>query len=156
MQLSLARIREVFPHFNERPITESDFWKAAKRERVIVRELPLVVDGYYQHKGGRHYILINDRLSGLKWLHTALHEFCHYLFDAPEHMDNEVLFRRDAFSEGAVHARERFADAFALFAMLPFPSLLELQSEDLTENPWLANLVRDRIAARVHYPYLDG
>ncbi len=147
--LSLARIKAVFPHFNERPITEDDFWRAAKREKIIVREIPLAVDGYYQPKRGRHYILINSELTGVKWLHTALHEFCHYLFDVPGVPENHVMYRRPCGD--ASDPREMFADAFALVGLLPFPDLVRLQGEDLSDNAWLTQIVRDRIVVRADF-----
>jgi len=147
--LSLARIREVFPDFNVRAITEDDFWRAAKREKIIVREMPLLVDGYYQQKNGRHYILINKRLAGAKWLHTALHEFCHYLFDVPGPAENRVMYRRACGDP--TDLREVFADAVALVGLLPFPDLVRLQTEDLTDNPWLSNIVRARITVRADF-----
>lgn len=146
MNLMIDRVREIFPHFNLRAITEEDFWKAAKKSRIVVRELPLLVDGYYQRKRGRHFILIDKKLTGLRWLHTALHEFCHFLFDEP--VNDEALYRRGG--EDA-DRREKTADAFALIALLPFPDLVRIQKEDLSDNAWLANLVRDRIVVLTEY-----
>ncbi|MBX3266384.1 MAG: ImmA/IrrE family metallo-endopeptidase [Acidobacteria bacterium] len=155
---SLSRIREVFPEFNKRPITENDFWRACKRFRIIVKQLPLSVDGYCERRRGRYYILINSRLTGYKWLHTALHEFCHFLFDAPDQNENYVFYRRpydrDSIRDGmkrTVEARERFADAFALIAMLPMPELERLAHEDLTENHELLRLCQERIKVRADY-----
>ena len=39
MNLSLIKIRSVFPHFNERPITTDDFWDATKKAKVVVPSL---------------------------------------------------------------------------------------------------------------------
>jgi Zn-dependent peptidase ImmA (M78 family) len=144
MQFSLTKIRQLFPNFNERAISEHEFWRAAKKEKIIVRSMPLHVDGYYQQKNGKHYILINSGLQGPKWLHTALHEFCHYLFDAPG-ANSQALYRKQCGD--AEDPRERFADAFALICILPFSELLELQKEDLSDNPALGMLVRGRFGA---------
>lgn len=148
MNLALIRIREIFPHFNERPITEADFWRVAKKYKIIVRPLPLSVEGYYQRKKGRDYILINDKLTGLRWLHIALHELCHFIFDAPCETDGYTLFRG---SKAGSDRREQFADAFALIALLPFPDLVRLAHEDLTDDPWLLRLAHDRIIVRTIY-----
>lgn len=142
LTFTLARIKQIFPTFNELAVSEFDFWRAAKKERVVVKTVALIVDGYYQRKSGKHYILVSSYLKPTKWLHTALHEFCHYLFDAPGPQD-QVLYRRKCGDPN--DPRERLADAFALVAMLPFPELLEMQKQDLSDSPWLAELVRDRI-----------
>ncbi|CAN5354788.1 hypothetical protein BH10ACI2_BH10ACI2_00240 [soil metagenome] len=150
MNLSLARVKRVFPNFNKTAITENDFWRACKKHRIIVREIPLIVDGYYQQKRGRNYILINSNLrsNNRKWLHTAWHEFAHFLMDVPG--VNEALYRRPC---GDIHdPRERFADAFALICIVPFPDLLKLLEEEcLTFDPDLAALVSSRIVVRAEF-----
>ncbi len=150
MNLTLDRIFEIFPYFNDRPITENDFWRACKREKVIVKEMPLMVNGYYQFKRGRHYILLNNRLSGLTWLHTAFHEFCHYLFDAPMPGEEQTLYRRPCGDRD--DPRDMFADAFALICLLPFPELVRLaMEEDLSSNEQMLNLAMSRVEVRAKY-----
>lgn len=145
MNLSLEKIRSVFPQFNKTAITDMDFWRAAKKHKVIVRTLPLKVKGYYKYERGRHYILIDSRLSPLEFLHTALHEFCHYLFESPR-------LHTHAFYKGVYDTpEERFADAFALIAMLPMPDLIKLAGEDVSDDKWLLKLCQDRIAVRAYY-----
>jgi Zn-dependent peptidase ImmA (M78 family) len=148
MNLLLSRILEVFPHFNETEVTERDFWRACKQNRVIVRELPLMVDGYYEVRRGRHYILINNRLTGIKWRHTALHEFCHFLFDVPD-PGGQALF--SGHSAAGPDPREMLADAFALTCLLPFPELVRLASEGVPDDPWLMNLAGARVMVRTTY-----
>jgi len=144
MNISLAKIKEVFPNFNITALTENDFWRAAKKYRVIVRRMPLRVKGYYKPHRGRHYIMIDSRLTGLDFLHTALHEFCHFLFDMPE--VNEALYSgRDN------DTCEQFADAFALAAMIPLPELLNVGYDDLTGNVWLSRIIADRIVIYTRY-----
>lgn len=150
---SLARIREVFPNFNETPVTEAQLRKVCRKKeaRVHILTMPLLVDGYHVRKHGRNYIIINKKLTGDKWLHTALHEYCHFLFDAPDHGDY-VFFRRgdgcgdiesDRYLPEEVRRRkklrEKFADAFALAAMVPWPDVERLSREDHSENKrlWL-------------------
>lgn len=145
---SLKRIREVFPNFNKTPVTEIQFWKACKRCRIKVQSIPLPsIDGYHERKRGRNYIIINERLRGEKWLHTALHEFCHYLFDAPDHGD--YIFHRTPDGCGLwlpdPHEpeerkrrrlqREKFADAFGLACLIPKPEAILLSKEDQSESP---------------------
>lgn len=141
MNQLLSRIKEIFPHFNERAITEVEFWRAAKKEKVIVRSVPLMVDGYYQRYHGRHYILINEKLNGLTWLFTALHEFCHYLFHEPCDIDNYVLYRRGA---RVPDGRERQADAFAMIALFPINELKEVELACSFPDEWMISVINDR------------
>lgn len=140
---SLKRIRDIFPQFNERPIGEADFWRVCKSSKIIVKELPLQVDGYHKRYRGRDYILLNRTLTGRKWLHTALHELCHFLFDAPTESDNYASYRRT--NGDPADPRERFADAFALVCMIPFADLERLSREDLSDDPAMLSLCADRI-----------
>lgn len=141
---SLKRIREIIPKFNIEPIPEEEFWRVCKRFKIIVKELPLTVDGYHERKRERNYIILNRRLSGEKWLHTAFHELCHFLFDAPKTSENYVFFRGHGAEKDV---RERFADAFALACILPLPELKRLSCEDLSDNPERLDIFRDRIVA---------
>lgn len=149
---SLTRIREVFPEFNSRPITEAEFWRACKKFKIIVKEMPLLVDGYHERKNGRYYIIINKKLNGVKWLHTAFHEFCHFLFDVPETRENYVFYRsmtgsvaRENGSSDAEEIkrrrrqREKFADAFGLACLIPKGDLIQLTLEDHSDSAdlWL-------------------
>ena len=143
MELSYQKIKEIFPQFNEVALTENDFWLAAKRSKIIVREELLLIDGYYEKKRGKHYIVINSKLRGVQWLHTALHELMHFYLDMP--IDNrDIKFYRSRLQ--VINKREKIADALALIGIMPMPELEKLMKENLTENLFLMNLVRDRIA----------
>ncbi len=147
MNLSIIKITSIFPHFNERPITIADFWQVVERNGIICKNMPLIVDGYYTHRLGQDIILINENLTGMRWLHTALHELHHYLFDAPGSEDEYTFYRNGT----AVDRREYRADAFALIGIMPWPELVKLTPADLASCPWLADAVRDRIAVRTHF-----
>lgn len=151
MNFTLAAIKEVFPHFNRIAITEEDFWRVCKRRKIIVKEMPLLINGYYERRKGRDYILLNTDLSSVQWLHTALHELCHYLLDTPGEGQPIVLYRQPCGN--LTDPREQFADAFALAGLLPFPDLERLAHEDISDNPWLLNIVQDRIAVLAHYRF---
>jgi Zn-dependent peptidase ImmA (M78 family) len=145
MNLSLVKIKTVFPYFNERPITVEEFWKAAKKAGVIVRQMPLRVDGYYTTRRGRHFILINSKLTGLDWLMVALHEFYHFLFDVPGEETGYAFYRNGQY----VDRREYKADAFAVIGLLPWPEIMKMSAEDV--SPSVAELVRSRIVVRTHF-----
>lgn len=142
MNLSLIKIRKYFPKFNKVAITEMEFWRAAKKAKIIVRTMPLIVNGYYKFERGRHYIFIDSRLSRKQFLHTALHEFCHFLFDVPRPSEDRAFYQRHDLND----PREKFADAFALAGMMPFPELEHLSHEDISDNPALLDMVKQRIA----------
>lgn len=144
MDLSYRKIREIFPRFNEIALTENDFWREAKRNKIIVRHELLLIDGYYEKKKRKNYIIINCALSGVRWLHTALHELMHFYLDAPLLDDEEILLCRSQMQIKT--QKEKIADALALIGILPMPELEKFVKEDLTENPFLTDLVRDRIA----------
>lgn len=148
---SITRIRQIFPNFNRTPVTEIQFWKICKRFKIVVRSIPLgLVDGYHERKKGRNYIIINSKLKGDKWLHTALHELCHYLFDAPDHGD--YVFYRTPDGCGKLEPdplepeekkrrrkqREKFADAFGLACMIPYSEAVQLTREDHGDSPNLS------------------
>jgi Zn-dependent peptidase ImmA (M78 family) len=146
MNLLLSRIREVFPEFNKIAVTTEEFWRVCKKRKVIVRELPLLVNGYYERYLGRDYILLNNKLTPRQWLLTALHEWSHLQFDAPGEAEHYTLYRRAC---GLVDdPRERFADAFALVAVMPYRDLVRLSREDLSDDVWLMNLCRSRESVR--------
>ena len=107
----------------------------------------MLPDGYYTYRRGRHYILINQRLNGVQWLHTAFHELHHYLFDVPGENDNFTFYRDGKY----IDRREYKADAFALIAVLPWPDLMVVDHDQVETCPWMADLVRDRIVVRTHF-----
>lgn len=143
MDLFYDRAKQIFPQFNEIALTDCDFWRKACLERIIVKEKPMLIDGYYEKKKGKHYILINCELKGVRWLHTALHELFHFYFDAPVG-DEEIKLCRSRIQIRT--KKEKIADALALIGIMPMPELERLMNEDLTNNQYLMDLVRDRIA----------
>lgn len=148
MELSLIKIRSLFPHFNERALTAEDFWRVVESDKKLTaRSIPLPVDGYYTRRRDKHFILINSRLTGLKWLHTAFHELHHYLFDVPGENDNYTFYRKGE----QVDRREYKADAFALMAIMPWPDLMNVTADEIEALPELGEIVRDRIVVRTHF-----
>jgi Zn-dependent peptidase ImmA (M78 family) len=148
-QLTLSRLNEILPGFNKRIHTEEDFWRICKRFKIIVKQMPLLVDGYHERRRGRYYILINSNLRGIKWLHTAFHELCHFLLDAPGHSDNYVLYRKSAGDKD--DPRERFADAFATICIMPWPELKRLSNEDISDHYTLLQICHARILVYTDY-----
>lgn len=147
--ISLSRIKEIFPDFGRVQLEERDFWRACKLLKVRVRRLPLPVRGcYFIGSDGEHYIYISTRLSGMEFLHTALHEFCHFLFDVPEKRNIARCSGRVA--DGG-DDRERFADAFALAGMVPLGHIARISEDDLSADVWLSRIVNDRYRIYTEY-----
>lgn len=147
MQLSLIKIRSIFPHFNEAPLTADDFWSVVERHKIVVAQQPMIADGYYTQIGKRHFILLDSSLSGFRWLHTAFHELYHYMFDVPCSEHGYIFYRNGEYTD----RREYKADAFALIGMMPWPELLRVTPADIIASPALGELVRDRIVVRTYF-----
>jgi Zn-dependent peptidase ImmA (M78 family) len=148
MNLSIRKVRTVFPNFNKIELNENDFWRACKRFKITVKQMPLLIDGYYQKRRGRHFIVINSSLTGSRWLHTALHEFFHFLLDAPMATEESTLYRK----RGQINKREKVADALALIGMIPFCELEKMAKEDVAiYGPETMKLIKDRIAVLAYF-----
>jgi Zn-dependent peptidase ImmA (M78 family) len=135
VNLSTEKIRSFFPEFNERAHDETDFWRVAQQTKTIVKETPLLIEGYYEYKNKRHYILINSNLSRFEWLLTAFHELTHRLLDAP-YNKSKILLKRDI--ERLKQKQEERAENIALILLIPDKKLLEMHHtpfEDL--HPFL-------------------
>lgn len=140
MRIHIAKFSKL--GWNERALTEPDFYRICRRERIAVEELPLSVRGFYGTTGGRRFIAIDNRLRGVRWLFTAYHELAHHFLHAPRatatvnffhlHEDRKVKFE---------------ADAFAAVALLPEPLLRRLLSEgaDLSEEGLTKEIVELRL-----------
>lgn len=138
------KIRSIFPHFNEQRITAEDFWRAARDAELIVRQVPLAVDGFYTIYRGKHVVLLNSRLKSVAWLRAALHEFHHYMFDVPGTDGGYTFYRSGEFTD----RREHRAEAFAVVGLMPWPELERLRSADMYISPWLTKLVKERLWVR--------
>lgn len=147
MNLSLIAIRKVLPQFNENAVTETDFWKIAKKHKIIVRMLPLVVKGYYKAEADRHYIFIDSRLTGVEFLRTALHELYHYLLSAPPTAAFTAKYRRGSQADLIDHHDEQMAEYFAVIAMMPYSEFVRRWNEGLPDDNAEADLVITRYKA---------
>ena len=133
MILALSMIKRLIPDWNERPLTEADFWRICRRLKgdwkVKVHEINLSVPGFYMSSphGGAH-IYINKNLRGMAWLLTAFHELGHHLMHAPP--DVTVAY----FYQQKPHTKEDLeADAFKIICVLPEPLLRRLLTENAAE-----------------------
>lgn len=123
MLISLDTVREIFPRVNEIIHTDDDFWRAAKDRKIIVREEPMLIDGYYKFYKKKPYILINSNLKGMEWTRTAFHELTHDIFDVTEKKSSIKLYRN---AQQLEHIREQRAEAIAALLLVPKWKLYEL------------------------------
>jgi len=99
--------------FNERRFTQDDFFRLARREKIIVHfwHLEPGINGFYgvNRKGRRsyRYIVINAKLVPGNWLSTGFHELMHHFLHQPA-SKLAVYFSRDSIT--AIQDRE--ADRF--------------------------------------------
>lgn len=114
MLFLLDKISDLHCGWNQKPLTQDDFYRLCKRHKVKVQEMPLRVSGFYYCLLGRHYIAINSRLRQHKKLFVMFHEFAHYLMHAP---DTGVT--ANFHGVGKKTRKETEADAFALCAVIP-------------------------------------
>ena len=73
MNLAISRIRQIIPHFNEKALTETDFWLICEKENIRVVEANLIVDGFYYQRrsplahlfelGAARHLLARKRFS---------------------------------------------------------------------------------------------
>lgn len=142
MVFFLEKFSKLKCRWNERPMSEDDFHRLCRRYRITVVEMPLRVSGFYYCMLGRHYIAINSRLGQPKKLFVMFHEFAHYLFHAPD-SGTTANFH----GIGKKTRKEMEADAFALCALIPRPSIESRTVQELIEEDGLPeDLVRSRIA----------
>lgn len=133
MRFFLKRIRELGIGWNERPLTESDFYALCRRHKIVVDEIPLRVSGFYYCVKGGHYIAIDSKLPRQEKLFVMFHEFAHYLMHAPNTHET-------ASYHGVGHKtrKEVEADIFALVAMIPRTWLETRTPEDIIDHDSIA------------------
>ncbi|QQS33515.1 MAG: ImmA/IrrE family metallo-endopeptidase [Acidobacteriota bacterium] len=128
MQSFLDKISDLKCGWNERPLDENAFNRLAKKLKIHVRYMPLTVNGFYTCRKGRHYIVINQKLSPRLAEFVMFHELGHYLMHSPS---NDAI---DNYCGSATHSRdEKEADAFAYCALLPLGLFAMRSVEELAD-----------------------
>ena len=140
MRSFLKKIEKLGCGWNEKELKDEDFYRLCKLHKITVLEMPLRVSGFYYSVLGRHYIAINCRLKQPKKLFVMFHEFAHYLMHAP---DKGVT--ANFHGVGGKTRKEAEADAFAICALLPRPTIASRTAQELIEDDGLpASLVSER------------
>lgn len=114
MRFFLEKIKTLNIGWNERPLTERDFYKLCRRHKIVVQEMPLQVSGFYYSMMGGHYIALDSRLPPGKKLFVMFHEFAHYLMHAPDRGATASFH-----GIGRKTRKESEADLFATVALIP-------------------------------------
>lgn len=139
MQLLADRLRMLNIDWNERPLSEADLYRLCRRFRVKLIEMPLGVSGFYYRAGGRDFIAIDSRLSGIERLKVAFHELGHFLFHAPDSGATASFHR-----VGRRTRKEIEADVFAVCALIPRTELEAKTICELIDKGWPPDLVAER------------
>lgn len=140
MQFFLDKIKLLNIGWNERPLTEADFYRLCRRFKVTAEELPLRVSGFYYCVKGGHYIAIDSKLPPPQKLLVMFHEFAHFWLHAP---DTGVT--ANFHGVGRRTRKEAEADIFALCSLVP-RKWLESRSpaEIIDEDGISPELMRER------------
>ena len=114
MRFLTDKISKLNIGWNERPLTEADFYCLCKRFNVNVKEESLTVGGFYYRVMGGDYISVNSRLGRWQKLAVLFHEIGHFLFHVPQ-TGEMARFHHI----GRPTRLEREADLFAICAIIP-------------------------------------
>lgn len=115
--------------WNKRVLTEDDFDRLCRRERIKVVEMPLLVSGFYMVRYGRRQIYLDSRPTGVRRLEAALHELGHHYLHAPLPTSSVRFFRlRPGTKE------EYEADVFASVALMPAALFRKMAPAEVEEG----------------------
>lgn len=140
MHFFLDKITKLKCKWNEKALSQDDFYRLCRRSKVNVVEMPLRVSGFYYCLLGKHHIAINSRLGPEQKLFVMFHEFAHFLMHAP---DDGVT--ANFHGVGRKTRKEKEADAFALCALIPRTRIESGQIDELIEDTFSQELVVQRM-----------
>ena len=121
MFLSIAILSRY--QFNQRRLTETDFYAICEKRGVIVRELD-VETSFYLSLLGKEVIVIDRKLTGVKREFAMFHELSHCLLSVPSNQP-QALFMGMCDSK-----EEDNADAFACIALIPIDRIWDASFKD--------------------------
>lgn len=147
MQFLTEKIQHLKIGWNEREMTESDFYRLCRRFKIKVVEMPLRTGGFYYRVMGRDFIAVDSRLPGEKKLLVLFHELGHFLFHTPESGATANFH-----GVGRRTRVEREADVFALCALIP-KQLIETKTlqELVDEDGFTHEVVAERLSVFERY-----
>lgn len=147
MQFLTEKIQHLKIGWNEREMTESDFYRLCRRFKIKVVEMPLRTGGFYYRVMGRDFIAVDSHLPGEKKLLVLFHELGHFLFHTPESGATANFH-----GVGRRTRVEREADVFALCALIP-KQLIETKTlqELVDEDGFTHEVVAERLSVFERY-----
>ena len=140
MQFLSDKAKKLKIGWNERSLTEDDFYRFCRRFKISVQEMPLRVSGFYYRMLGRDFIAIDSRLTGNERLTVMFHELAHFLFHTPE-SGTTANFHR----VGQKTRQEIEADAFAICAIIPLNEIVDRLEFVSIEGSVHGALLRERL-----------
>lgn len=114
MQLITRHLKSLNIGWNERPLTEADFYRLCRKFSVRVTEMPLRVGGFHYRMLGRDFIAVDSRLGRTERLAVLFHELGHFLLHAPESSATASFHHI-----GRQTRQEQEADLFAYCCLIP-------------------------------------
>ena len=136
MRFLFDKISELNIGWNERPLTESEFYRVCRCNKIQVQEMPLRVSGFYYRVKGRDFIAIDSKLVGAKKLFVMYHELGHFLFHAPESGATANFH-----GIGRKTRPEDEADLFAICALLPTTLIKDRNLGEWIDEGFSAELI---------------
>ncbi|MFN0277105.1 MAG: ImmA/IrrE family metallo-endopeptidase [Pyrinomonadaceae bacterium] len=139
MRFLTDMIKKLDFGWNERPLTEDDFYRLCKRFKIHVEETPLHTRGFYFRLMGRDIIAVDSRLAGHRKRAVMFHELGHFLFHIPE-----TGLSANFHNIGRRTRKECEADTFALCALIPKPTTETRSVTDLIQEGFPAEMIAAR------------
>jgi Zn-dependent peptidase ImmA (M78 family) len=137
MILSLAALTKY--GFNERRLTEADFYEICHSRNIEVQELD-VLASFYISILERETIVIDNKLTGVKREFALFHELSHAFLSA------QINGPRVLFMGLCDSKEEHEADAFACIALIPQPNIEDTSFMD----GCLSGFARKVFEKRIH------
>ncbi len=129
MRFLTDKITRLRIGWNERPLTEADFYRFCKRYKIGIQEMPMSVGGFYYRLMGRDYIAVDSKLAPKEKLAVMFHELGHFLFHTPE-----TGATANFHGVGRCTRKEREADVFAICALIPRSWIETRHPQDLIDD----------------------
>ena len=141
MQFLIDKITKLGIGWNERPLTEEDFYSLCARFGVTVEEETFSKKGFYSCFGERHLIALDLGLIAQERMRrfVMFHEFAHFLMHEPS-TATTVAFH----GLGPRTRAETEADIFALAAVLPLSLIRCRTPQELIDEGFTPDMVRAR------------
>jgi Zn-dependent peptidase ImmA (M78 family) len=140
MQFYLDKIKRLKVGWNERPLSEEDFYRLCSRHSITIVEMPLETNGFYYCVKGRHYIAISSSVERFRKLLVMFHEFAHFLMHVPDSSTTANFH-----GVGRRTRKEREADAFALCAIIPKTWIESRTVDELVDEGIPEDMLRERL-----------